>query len=143
MSQVKRLNIDRIGACASTICAVHCLVTGVALGVLSVFGLGFVDSPIIDLVFLSLAALIGIVAMWHGARVHKSLVPAAIFTFGLGLVIVGHFVFGHEASGPNAASTSFSILGGISLVGFHLLNLKLQRDRKCCHEAHCPHEGKY
>ena len=42
--RTERINLDKLGACASAICAVHCLLTGIALGLLSVAGLGFMGS---------------------------------------------------------------------------------------------------
>jgi len=59
MRVVGRLNLDRIGAIASTICAVHCLLTGVAFGLLSVFGLGFIGSPEAEAGFIAFAVGVG------------------------------------------------------------------------------------
>jgi hypothetical protein len=141
MSTVRRVNIDKVGGVASAICAVHCLLTGVALGLLSVLGLGFLGDPATDLVFFGVAVVAGIIAVVHGIRVHKSKLPALIFVAGLVSIVLAHVAFdhGHGHESADVGSVIFSVLGGLCLVGFHALNLKLQHDRKCCHEAHCHH----
>jgi hypothetical protein len=119
-----RETLDKLGMCASALCAVHCLVTGVALGLISAFGLGFLGSRLADVAFLGLAVLIGGFAIWHGRRRHGSSRPAAIFCLGLALVVVGHFGFGHN-HGTGGAATLFSVAGGLAFVAFHILNIRM------------------
>ena len=118
---------------ASTICAVHCLITGVALGLLSVIGLGFLGSPAAELSFLTVAVVVGIAAVWHGAKRHHSVVPALMFVAGLSFWLTSHFVFGHGTAG----GTVFSVAGGLCLVSFHVLNQRLAHVCGCG----CKHEG--
>jgi hypothetical protein len=115
-----RWNWDRIGAFASMACAVHCLLTGVALGLLSVAGLGFVGSLWADLAFIGFALLVGVTAIWHGYRKHHSLVPALVFCLSLGLIAMAFFAVGERT----AWHTVFSVAGGLGLVSFHVLNLR-------------------
>lgn len=119
----------------------HCLLTGVAFGLLAVTGLGFLESPIMDAVLIVVAVLVGAVAVWHGIRVHRSLVPVLVFVSGLAMILVGHFGFGHDHEAPSTVGTALSVFGGLSIVTFHLVNWKLQRDRQCCHNAHCEHSS--
>jgi hypothetical protein len=139
MKTQTRVEVDRIGAYASAICAVHCLVTGVALGLLSFAGLGFLGSVAADVAFLSVAVLIATVAIVHGIRKHHSYKPALIFVAGLLSVILGHFVFRHDhpggTEGPAIWSTVFSVVGGLCFVLFHVVNLRLQRACGCGHCA--------
>lgn len=139
MQPPKRVPIDRVGAWASAICAVHCLLTGVALGLLSAAGFGFLDSPLTDGLFLGVAALVGGIALWHGKKVHGSIVPAIVFGAGLAAVLVGHFAFSHDHGGKSPIGTVLSVVGALGIVAFHWINWRLQRSRKCCHEAHCSH----
>jgi len=123
-----RLDLDRIGAVASGICAVHCLVTGVAFGLLSVLGLGFLGSVPAEVAFISVALTIGTTAVVLGYRKHHSRVPAMLFCGGLVCVLVSHLVFGdgqvaHPSSIPG---TTFAVLGGLMLVAFHFVNQRLQ-----------------
>jgi hypothetical protein len=129
-------NLDRIGAMASTICAVHCLLTGVALGLLSVLGLGFLGSERAEYGFLAVTVTVGFFAVWHGVRKHHSAVPASFFVLGLGCWVVSHFVFGHgHASGEHGTpgGTTFAVLGGLCIVTFHLLNQRLAHRCGCAH----------
>lgn len=136
--RTERINLDKLGACASAICAVHCLLTGIALGLLSVAGLGFMGSIWADVAFLGVAVVVGSFAVRHGIRSHHSYGPAAIFALGLLMICLGHFVFRHsheagvrEDGVSHTLSTVFSVLGGLSLVGFHWLNLRLQKSGGC------------
>jgi Mn2+/Fe2+ NRAMP family transporter len=137
----RSLNLDKIGAYASAVCAVHCFLTGIAIGLLSVIGLGFLNNIISDIVFLGIALLVGVFAIWHGIRRHRSYLPATVFVAALGLISVGHFAFGHSHDHVSPISTVFNVLGGLALVAFHLINWKMQQARPCCHETHCEHTG--
>ncbi|MBI3722145.1 MAG: MerC domain-containing protein, partial [Fimbriimonas ginsengisoli] len=70
VGRVLRLNLDKVGACASAVCAVHCLLTGLALGLLSVVGFGFLGSLTADIAFLGVALSVGLLAVFHGIRRH-------------------------------------------------------------------------
>lgn len=137
---MSRFNVDRIGAYASAICAVHCLITGVALGLLSFAGLGFIGSVTADIIFLGVAVAIASIAIWHGIRKHHSYKPALVFVLGLVFVVLGHFVIHHEHVGSHPldnvdiASTFFSVAGGLCFVLFHVLN---QRMGNSCGCEHC------
>jgi hypothetical protein len=120
-------SLDKVGAWASALCAVHCALTGVALGLLSVVGLGFLGSHVAEGVFISVAVVLGTVAIVHGLRKHGSIVPALIFVLGLGFITVSHFAFHHH--GP--MGTLFSVLGGLSLVAFHIVNLRMHSGCAC------------
>lgn len=139
-----QVNFDKVGAVASAICAVHCLLTGLFLGLLSIIGLGFIGSGPAEFGFISAAVLIGSWAIVHGVRKHHSYIPALIFAFGLACIATSHFVFPHrhEAHGAmtpaQIASTVFAVLGGLSLVSFHLVNLRLQKGCECGRCVHKP-----
>jgi hypothetical protein len=129
--------LDRIGAYASAVCAVHCLITGVALGLLSVSGLGFLGSPTAELGFFAVTVTIGVVALVHGHRKHHSIVPALVFVTGLASLLSGHFFFGHDHDhAPQPFPTAFNVVGGLCLVAFHVLNQRLQHRCSCDHCRH-------
>lgn len=132
-----RWNWDRVGTYASAICAVHCLLTGVALGLLSVMGLGFLGSPITEAAFFIVAVVVGVAALVHGRRKHHSVLPALIFVSGMASLLISHFVFGHGHEGGHSSpgGTFFAVLGGASLVIFHVVNRTLQHRCGCSHCA--------
>lgn len=138
MSQAIPSRIEKIGACASAICAVHCVLTGVALGLLSVAGLSFLREPWIEELFLASTAILGIWAMRHGLKRHGSWTPSAFFIVGLGLVVAKHFALGHEAAG--AVPALLSLAGGASLMTFFVLNARLPHKACGCFErTTCAH----
>ena len=129
--------LDRLGAYASTLCAVHCVITGVAFGLLSVGWLAFLHNPWLEGSFLGIALVVGILAAWHGHRKHGSLRPAGIFVLGLTLIVVGHFAFAnHEES---MLSALMSAGGGMCLVGFHILNQRMGSCHR--HDGHLSTKG--
>lgn len=147
MNVGSRLNLDRIGAIASTVCAVHCLLTGVAFGLLSVFGLGFIGSPQAEFGFIAFAVIVGSFALYHGHRKHHSLVPGMIFAFGIGCMLVSHLVFRHDHAhdhpelafdAAHLPSTLLNVLAGLSLVAFHVVNNRMQHS---CGSVHCNHKS--
>jgi len=128
----KRWNADRIGAYASFACAVHCLLTSLAFGLLSVVGLGFVGSPPFEIGFIVLAVSIGSFAVWSGYRKHRSILPGVLFFLGLSLIFLSHFVFTHEQrTGEvvvlNATSGIVAAIGGLTIVAFHFVNAHLSQ----------------
>ncbi len=116
-----RVKTERIATWASAICAVHCALTGLALGLLSVAGLGFMHSPIVEVLFLGTAVGIGGFALYHGHKRHKSIVPAIIFVFGLSSIALSHFAFDHGS----LQGVFMAVFGGAALVAFNLVNQRL------------------
>jgi len=126
--------IDKIGACASTLCAVHCVLTGVAMSLLAVSGFGFLANPIVEVGFFGVAILVGAWALVHGIKRHHSRWPAVVFALGLASIVGSHIV-GHDHAGDSKGpwGTVLAVLGGVLIVGFHVLNSKLQH-----HGCGCP-----
>lgn len=124
--------LERWGACASAICAVHCVLTGAALGLLSVAGLSFLREPWVELLFLTSTVGLGTWAMRHGWHRHGSRLPAAFFIGGLGLVVAKHFLMGHEDASTMAIWTS--LFSAALLTTFFVLNARLPHKSCGCFE---------
>ncbi|MGN6156444.1 MAG: MerC domain-containing protein [Sphingomicrobium sp.] len=77
--------LDRIAMGLSGICLVHCLATAVFLGLLASIG-GFLGQPIFHEVGLTLAMILGAVALGRGALEHGFVLPTAIGALGLGVM---------------------------------------------------------
>jgi MerC mercury resistance protein len=117
------LDPDRLGTIASTVCAIHCAVTGIAVSVLSLVGFRYLQSPFLEWVLLGLALLFGSWAAARGYGIHKQRVPIVIFGLGLLLLFGSHLVWpGHGTDNSKGFSELFSVIGGVCLVGFHYLN---------------------
>lgn len=126
--------MDKVGVCASAICAVHCALTGAAMGFLAVAGLEFMANPLIEAGFVGMALIVGSWAVVHGLRKHHSKIPAAVFVGGLACIVASHFL-GHAHSATQAGSplaTILAVIGGLSIAAFHFLNMRMQHKNCAC-----------
>lgn len=104
----------------SGLCAVHCVASAVLLGILASAG-GLLGQPIIHEVGLSLAMILGAIALGRGIREHGFVLP--LFVGALGLGIMAYAMSLHE-SGYEPAVT---ILGVSVLALGHRLNMMAKR----------------
>ncbi len=78
--------LDRAGILTSALCAVHCLSSALAMGVLTAMGAAGLVAPLVEQVFLGLAVLLGLGSLLPAARRHRS--PAPLLWFSAGLVLL-------------------------------------------------------
>jgi hypothetical protein len=107
---------DRIAMGLSGLCVVHCVTTAVLLGLLASAG-GFLGKPIIHEVGLTLAMILGAIALGRGVREHGFILPAAV---GLtGLAVMAYALTLHETG----LEPVYTIAGVMILALGHRLNL--------------------
>jgi hypothetical protein len=82
---VPNSRIDHVAMGLSGLCLVHCLATAIMLGLLASAG-GFLGQPIIHEVGLSLAMILGTIALGRGAMEHGFVLPTAVGAMGLGVM---------------------------------------------------------
>src|SRR5258708_17697828 len=82
---IQTSRLDRIAMGISGLCVVHCVATAVLLGLLASAG-GFLGKPIIHEVGLSLAMIIGTIALGRGVFEHGFMLPTAVGALGLGVM---------------------------------------------------------
>jgi hypothetical protein len=112
-----RNRLDRAGVLLSGLCAVHCVLGVVLVGVLGLGGQVLL-APEIHRVGLALAVVIGFISLGFGVRRHGRIEPLLLGGAGLALMTGGLFV-GHGL--PEAVLT----IGGVSLVAAaHIRNLR-------------------
>jgi hypothetical protein len=107
--------LDRIAMGLSGLCLVHCLGTAVTLALLSAAG-GILGAPIIHEVGLTMAMVMGAVALGRGILEHGYSMPSAVGGLGLG-VMAGALTLPHD--GTEALYTVVGV--GILALG-HRLN---------------------
>jgi hypothetical protein len=107
--------LDRIAIGLSGLCLVHCVATAVLLALVSAAG-GFLGSPLIHEIGLTLAMVMGAIALGRGIVEHGYSMPSAIGGLGLG-VMAGALTLPHD--GTEAIYTVIGV--GILALG-HRLN---------------------
>jgi len=100
----------------SGLCLVHCLATAILLGLLASAG-GFLGAPIIHEVGLTLAMLLGSVALGRGILEHGFMMPSAVGGLGLG-VMAGALSLLHGGNEP-----VYTVIGVMILALGHRLNV--------------------
>lgn len=108
--------LDRLAMGLSGLCAVHCVATVMLLGLVASAG-GLLGKPIIHEVGLTLAMIIGAIALGRGIREHGFLLPSAVGA--VGLATMGYAMTLHETGFEPA----FTIVGVSILALGHRLNL--------------------
>jgi hypothetical protein len=114
---IRSYRLDRVAMGLSGLCAVHCVATAILLGVLASAG-SLLGKPIVHEVGLSLAMIIGAVALGRGVRDHGFVMPAAVGV--IGLATMAYAMTLHE-SGYEPVVT---IVGVLILALGHRLNMR-------------------
>jgi len=108
--------LDRIAMGISGLCLVHCVATAVLLALVASAG-GFLGSPMIHEVGLTLAMVFGSIALLRGIFEHGFMMPSAIGGLGLG-VMAGALTLPHD--GTEAA---YTVIGVLIVALAHRLNV--------------------
>jgi hypothetical protein len=107
--------LDRIAMGLSGLCHVHCLATAVLLGLLASAG-GFLGSPVINEVGLTLAMVLGSIALRRGNFEHGFMLTSSIGALGLG-VMAGALSLPEGGNEP-----IYTVVGVLILALGHRLN---------------------
>jgi hypothetical protein len=108
--------LDRIAMGISGLCVVHCLSTAVLLGLISAAG-STLGAPWIHEVGLTLAMILGSVALVRGILEHGFMMPSAVGGLGLG-VMAGALTLPH-----NGVEAAYTVAGVLILALGHRLNV--------------------
>ncbi len=124
--------IDRVGAFASMLCAVHCALLPLVFGVLPALGLGFLANHGFEQIFVSFAILLATISLLYGLRKHGSYRAFVFLLPGIALLVIG-IATGVDHSNPwHAAVVS---VGGTLIALSHLINMRLNH----VHGPSCRH----
>ncbi|MEP6982398.1 MAG: MerC domain-containing protein [Sphingomicrobium sp.] len=108
--------LDRLAMGLSGFCAVHCVATAVLLGLAASAG-GMLGKPIVHEVGLTLAMILGAIALGRGVREHGFVLPSGVGAAGL--AIMAYAMSLHETG----LEPAYTILGVAVLALGHRLNL--------------------
>lgn len=119
---------DRVGATASLLCAVHCMLLPFVLALLPLIGLEFLAGHVFERIFVACAAVLASASLITAYRRHHK--PHALFLmvpgillllFGVAIDINAHIVL-HTAS---------VVTGGLLVASAHITNLVLAHRHPC------------
>ena len=120
--------VDRVGATASLLCAVHCMLLPFVLALLPLIGLEFLAGHTFERIFVACAALLASASILTGYRRHRHsqalflMVPGiALLLFGVAINLDVHVVI-HTAS---------VVTGGLLVASAHVTNLVLTHRYRC------------
>src|SRR5215204_3762997 len=97
-------SMDRMAIALSGLCLVHCVATSVILTLLASAG-GLLVAPAIHEIGLTLAILLGTIALGRGISEHGFMMPSAVGGLGLG-VMSGALTMPHSS-----IETVYTIIG--------------------------------
>ena len=115
LAGLEAARLDRMAITLSGLCMMHCLATAVALGLLASAS-GFLGAAWIHEVGLSLAMLLGALALGRGIYEHGFMMPSAVGGLGLG-VMAGALSLPHDGS-----EATYTVVGVAILALGHQLN---------------------
>ncbi|RTE85678.1 MULTISPECIES: MerC domain-containing protein [Gammaproteobacteria] len=111
---------DKAGIWVAILCAIHCLLVPVILPTLSLMGLAFMGLFWVEMLVLSLSAIIGGSAVVMGLKHHGSFIPLLMLIAGIAL-----FIAKHDLHAP--WEQIVIVIASSLLIGAHSLNLYLCR----------------
>jgi len=113
--------LNRIGATLSAICAIHCLLMPLLVGVLPILGVAWVSDEAELYITFSAVFIIGFSILW-GYRKHNELRIIALFVGALGLILAGLV----------SENEWFHGVGMMVLLGAYFLSVRLCKS--CAHD---------
>lgn len=112
---------DRMAVIVSGMCLVHCVSTIAFVAILSSAG-GLLLDPLIHEVGLGIAIALGMFTLGRGVLDHGYIMPVAIGSLGLGIMI-GAITLGHDG-GHGGAEILYTMIGVGLLALAHDLNYR-------------------
>lgn len=114
--------VDRIGAVASFVCAVHCALLPIVFGVLPALGLGLLADHSLERAFVAFAIILATTSLLFGLRRHGSYRAFWLLVPGIALLLAGMLVGDDHTDVTHAVLVS---IGGTLVALSHIVNLRL------------------
>jgi len=121
-----KTDIDIVGMWASTICAIHCLALPFLLVVLPLAGITLIADLVWEIIFLTIAAVVGVIGISRSLKIHGKKLPAIMLSAGLLFLVVSKIELshGHQTLEPH---TFLAFSGGILVAAAHFVNLRFKK----------------
>lgn len=115
-----KINLDRLGITASTLCAIHCAALPFVITVLPMWGMGFLANEAVEITMIAISLVLGVWSLSSGYRKqHQRITPILVLILGFICIAFGHF------SGLEALEPVLIPLGGFTIAVAHYINLRL------------------
>lgn len=119
MKQFFVTHLDRFGIITSLLCAVHCSVLPVILALGLFSGISWMDSHMMEFVFIGLSVVFIITSLGHSfIYKHRNALPLKVAIVGLGCIALALF-------SPHMMHVFTSTVGGLCIAVSHYLNIRL------------------
>ena len=133
-SVVDTSKLDRAGATASFLCAIHCAIMPLIITFLPLLGLSFLASEPVEWGLLLASATLGSWSLCLGFRQHRSRRVFMVLGMALAFLVAGR-VFDEHNFGVWAPI--LMVLGGFTMMSAHLLNHRLCHACNACDAESC------
>jgi MerC mercury resistance protein len=123
--------LDRLGVVSSTLCAIHCLLTPLALAALPVIGVQAVLGESLERSFVAAGLALGSLSLTPSfRRLHRRLFPLMLFLAGALLWLIARLGLASDS----AMELPTMIAGSAAVVTAHVVNRRLCRACRGCAE---------
>lgn len=132
--------LDKLGLATSLVCAIHCAVLPLVVGILPLIGMGFMAHGLFDWAMVGLAISVGSFSLLHGHKKHKKHAPICFFIPGIFIILISLFVLTHEDGcehsheGEIPYHSIIMAIGGLLVAVSHFINMKLCKSCVTCHD---------
>lgn len=133
----KSERLDKVGASASALCALHCALMPFVLSVLPILGLGFLADERAEWGLLLLSVILATSSLCVGYRSHRSRRPLAIASVGVTMLLIARLTHHQHHAWDGDVRDLFpgafcAVIGGLSIAGAHWINRGLCRSCHAC-----------
>jgi hypothetical protein len=144
--------LDKFGATASFLCAIHCAIMPMVIALVPLMALSILASEAVEWVLFGLSAMMATGSVCWGYKKHKSRKTLAVLACGLALLSAGRILHHHhnnldsktvyaKASSSHQEHdehqefdlySAFLVVGGIMVTASHMINYRLCKTCKKC-----------
>lgn len=125
---------DRVGATASFLCAIHCVMLPFVLAALPLLGLGFLADHRFERIFVACAATLASITILTAYRRHRKRHALFLMVPGIALMLSGILI---DIEHHEWLHTGLVVSGGVLVASAHIINLVLTH--RHVHTLGCGH----
>ncbi len=124
---ILKIDLDKVGIAASSICAIHCALLPVLFTTLPLMGVELLENDQVEIGFIFFSLMVGCFALYNGYKrhYHKTL-PLFVFLAGIALLLIAHFLMKENWE------TIVKITGAATIIIAHILNWRFCKHCTIC-----------